>query len=536
MTAYLGRIYRLPARILSRVVMSAANIALLSPPIIHHQPPATQVGAKGWNPAKEDYLVLGSAKIMARVDRAGSLSLEIAESIVRANRQKSEPVLYTGAGTYESKDFLATGAKRAVFVDKGDYIPEIRERIVRGLWESLQEFGAADFTLVHNGKERFVFRFKFYGEEKEIACYSGDLDSLFYSFSPIELEGGISHLISLHRPCNPSHISPNLLAKVVIGGHVEGMLGLDSHLLENLLGLQLLHGKPSTAGYNKYRKLKHVDFTRGAVPCFVDNASEIVIRIDCLLERKPYKVEDPNYSLDKLERKGFKVLPGQDPIEVELEYDLFRLVKGFNGLRKNFDEMNEGERSIALSYFKTRLFSAGVYRERIDRGLLLYFPELFEEEEANTLADAYKEACVLRKTRDRLAGGQNDFDGVTLGEAERYFFRIASLVDNPRLSEDGQGRVRALLWATIKDRPRFKSRLFDLFIENEKYEELGLLIKLSFEEEPNNPQNRYILAACLFNLGRFQEALDQINRALEIEPDNPTFKETRAEILQSILA
>lgn len=358
----------------------AARIATLASPISPYVGVST-VGSCGWNPAKEASLVLESSNVLV-ARRGGDFSQEKAKDIVRRNRQQMAPVLYTGAA-FQIEDFLATGTREGVFLDGREYEPESREVFLENIDSTFKRYGIDEYDYFEkrtsDGREGLVFRFVYCGENKEITCYLGYTEHLFNKLVLQELERGISHLISIHRPSFPTHVTSSILKNVVLGGHVEGKLGSDPYLLEELLGLKLLGRNFGSAwvDYNIYQKVRNIDFKQYDNTTFVYKASVVLEMIQHLQEGRPYR---PAIPAGNVGGKYFVVETGQDPLEAELKHD-FNDLAGEKGelfyLRKSFDDLSPEDQVTVVSYLGRKLSTLrGTMGTRIRDQLMLVFPEL----------------------------------------------------------------------------------------------------------------------------------------------------------------
>ena len=365
----------------------------------------TSEAPRVWTEESETKLVEASADLLIERQYHGALTSEQAQGIVRNNRQSGGRALYLGA-SFNVEDFLATGAAEAVFVSD-DYTSKTLESTRHNLELTLKRYGISDLSFKEEGDPstggKWIWSFTYQGERKTIFCYGKKFEGLFREFSPGELEGGITHLISLHRTAYPAAVTMPMLASVRLGGYVENVFGTDAYLLETLLGLRLVAKGSEPNGYNIYQKVADVpvdgDSKYGWMwPVRVAEAGARVIeQIDDLLALRPYKEIDPNEDQSRgnvYRSKSFKVKEGEDPVTAELEHDFRQLTTDrFDGALAEFGEMyrnlSEKDQAKIRGYLRKRLVETKYtysdpeaqklhdrYRQELTEVLAEYLPDI----------------------------------------------------------------------------------------------------------------------------------------------------------------
>jgi tetratricopeptide (TPR) repeat protein len=90
---------------------------------------------------------------------------------------------------------------------------------------------------------------------------------------------------------------------------------------------------------------------------------------------------------------------------------------------------------------------------------------------------------------------------------------------------DAQGALSALQRAVQLDSkdPRFRSRLGALLVERKEYEKAEAELRQARLGNDRYAETWFSLARALSGQGKLSEAIDNIRRAVEIEPDNPEY-------------
>lgn len=186
------------------------------------------------------------------------LPFEKAKEIVERNRSTGKPMLYAGAN-YDMADFLATGCKKGVFIDKayrdtfypGDkstkdgYLDDFRWSLSR-----LESSGdVSNLSLREEGDIRFregkwIVTFSFCGEERTVTCHGRNVHCLAAGEPKAEeLKDGITHYVTVHYPTEWSgiFIAPSILGMIVPGGHLETWFNGNENSPTKEMGFQVIH-------------------------------------------------------------------------------------------------------------------------------------------------------------------------------------------------------------------------------------------------------------------------------------------------------
>ena len=228
----------------------------------------------------ERRLVETSANLLIRRFHR-DLSLEKAKDIIEKNRSTGKPMLYAGAN-YDMADFLATGCRKGVFIDKA-YSDTFYPGGISTKYGYLEDFGCSLFRLVSPGDisnlslteegdikrgGKWIVGFSYCGEEKKVICYGKNIRRLATGeLEAEELKDGLAHYATVHYPTEWSgiFIAPSILDMIVPGGYLETWFNENEKSPSTEMGFQVIHknnaspeerfGRSSTNGISIYDRL-----------------------------------------------------------------------------------------------------------------------------------------------------------------------------------------------------------------------------------------------------------------------------------------
>jgi hypothetical protein len=181
---------------------------------------------------REGVIVEASARILTSRFHT-TLPFEKAKDMIERNRGLGKPMLYAGAN-YDIPDFLATGCKTGVFIDKSysdtifpDRIPS-RDGYLESFQRSLTDIDDATSVAIKGPAELgrsdgWKLAFSFCGEERSVICYGKSIRSIEDETIPSVLASGVVHYTTVHYPTEWGiiFVLPSIIGLVVPGGHLE---------------------------------------------------------------------------------------------------------------------------------------------------------------------------------------------------------------------------------------------------------------------------------------------------------------------------